>query len=710
MNTYLIISSWFNLFAPLVLVASILTTGQRNAVVTRFIIFLLSIAGWAGSYTIWQLTDDEATALLFCKILTVFPLFVSTSFYDFSLRLGEIRLDWTVLLGYSLAVFFALLTASGFIVDGVTARMGHEFWPNAGIFFESYLILFVGYFLVGVWVLYMNAVSNLGGRSSNSIYILFTCFIGVVGGSTNFPLWYDIPIQPYGNGLVAVYVLLLGYAFNRNRFILIRGDFYKILFSLILHGTLALFYVLTYAFYSFSVGLVVPDGEWLTRYFAAFLISCSLFWGVPRVKFWFERLLEGMFRGGGITALEELASLSRRLADLIEHDELPRLISDALIDKLGIRSTVYMSTDLFVSEYLVEHASGESSPEVKAFSLSHENPLIHYLSEDPRCIVLDDFHEDYDEPIYQELINLRKFLGTSVIVPIFAGHQLYGLILLGTPLKPRVWSSEMVSILYNIGAQIGLNLRSREFERRSIEVDKLVSLGTMAAGLSHEIRNPLVSVQTFASLLGRNKKIENIPADFRSVLIRDIKRIENIVDGVAAFSKNKNHPKSVIRIGQVLDDCLQIHGPNAEQRGVEVVVESNFIWDEEVLCSHDLLVQVFTNLLENSLDALANVAAPRIDFKCVARTTAFSKSRNWIDISISDNGSGVSPSIRDRIFDPFITSKDTGNREEKQGMGLGLAISKRIIENHNGAISVSESEWGGAKFTVSLKVFDVTNE
>ena len=74
--------------------------------------------------------------------------------------------------------------------------------------------------------------------------------------------------------------------------------------------------------------------------------------------------------------------------------------------------------------------------------------------------------------------------------------------------------------------------------------------------------------------------------------------------------------------------------------------------------------------------------------------------------AVSDNGSGIPASIADRIFDPFITSKDTGQREKKGGMGLGLAISKQIIDSHGGAISVSESELGGAKFSLSLKVFE----
>jgi signal transduction histidine kinase len=76
---------------------------------------------------------------------------------------------------------------------------------------------------------------------------------------------------------------------------------------------------------------------------------------------------------------------------------------------------------------------------------------------------------------------------------------------------------------------------------------------------------------------------------------------------------------------------------------------------------------------------------------------------SWVEVAVADNGPGIPKAILSRIFEPFITSKDTGSRDEWMGMGLGLAISKRIIENHNGAISVINALPRGAKFMVSLK-------
>ena len=119
------------------------------------------------------------------------------------------------------------------------------------------------------------------------------------------------------------------------------------------------------------------------------------------------------------------------------------------------------------------------------------------------------------------------------------------------------------------------------------------------------------------------------------------------------------------------------------------------------------LVTVLLNLLDNAWHATDTLSDPRIRIE----SRLYSKGKSqWIELSVSDNGGGIPDSIADRIFDPFITSKDTGSREKKQGMGLGLAISKRIVDNHGGAISVSESDWGGARFTVSLRIFEAPKD
>ncbi|MEM8867447.1 MAG: ATP-binding protein, partial [Verrucomicrobiota bacterium] len=304
-------------------------------------------------------------------------------------------------------------------------------------------------------------------------------------------------------------------------------------------------------------------------------------------------------------------------------------------------------------------------------------------------------------------VEVKRALDISIIVPIFANHEVHGLIFIGQPKTARVTADEEISILFSIGAQIGINQRTRDFERRSNEMDKLVALGTMAAGLAHEIRNPLVSVQTLASVLKSGKSLETVPEDFRNILLRDIKRIASIVEGVALYSYSQEAKKVAVRIGDILRASIEIHEKQALEKGVELRYEP--ATDEEILVrgNFEQLGQVFNNLIENALHAVSEVDDPRVAVSFRRRIVRRLESQSWVEVAVSDNGSGVAKGIIDRIFDPFITSKDTGTREEKKGMGLGLAICKRIIENHEGAITVQNNSDVGAKFIVSLRCINL---
>ena len=265
-------------------------------------------------------------------------------------------------------------------------------------------------------------------------------------------------------------------------------------------------------------------------------------------------------------------------------------------------------------------------------------------------------------------------------------------------------------ILFNVGAQIGINFRTRDFERRASEVDKLVALGTMAAGLAHEIRNPLVSVQTFASMMQSGKSLDRVSEQFKGVLLRDVKRIASIVEGVALYSQNQKGKKAPISINTVLLNSIDIASKLAKEHGVAVRFATIDHLDATVFANLGQLVQVFSNLIENAIQALSGVEAAEIRVAVTPRKAHRGHGQSWVEVAVSDNGPGIPKAILSRIFDPFITSKDTGARDERMGMGLGLAISKRIIENHNGAITVVNAPEGGAEFLVSLKCMNSKDE
>lgn len=708
MNTYLTVSSLVNFVTALLLITFLFSShgSHQSRIKRRYIYLMLSTAGWAGAYFMWRISVTAVEAVFYCKYLMAFALFSPIAFYHFSIDLVAYKPRRMLVAGYVSGCLVAALSFTEYIVAGASAKYGHSFWPDAGSLMWVYLLYFNVYLIASGWMLLKGWRQNVGGRASDCMYVFFTGLVGFIGAGTNFPLWFDLPIQPYGNILVAVYIIILGYGFYSVKISGLQLDLYKVLVGLLLNISATLFYLIVMAMYHVKVGTSLAGGKFWLHVLIGFFSSALIFWGVPKLRFWLERMLDGVFRREQNSALSELKNIPTKLAGLADEQSIAEITSKCLKDTLNVFGVAFYRLIPFESHYRCLHAEGDFFKDTSEYYIDVEDAFIQGLLRKPECLILDQLYADLNEGYYQSLVKIRNDLKVSVIIPVFADHEVLGFLFLGESSQSRVWSEEEESMLFNIGVQIGLNLRTRDLARRSNEVDKLVALGTMAAGLAHEIRNPLVSVQTLASLLRKGKSLDAVSPEFKDVLLRDVKRIANIVEGVALYSQNQNVKKSCIEVQTVVQDSVDICIANSVGSNVEFVFDR--LADEEimVLASFDQLVQVFNNLIENSMHAVEKLETPVIRVSIEKRQMIANRGQSWVEITVSDNGIGVPLAIHDRIFDPFITSKDTGDRVESKGMGLGLAISKRIIENHQGAITLSNNAEGGAKFVVSLQIYD----
>jgi len=703
-NTYLSISSLLNFLASLFLMA-ILYLGRGGSVIRRrFFYFLLTLVGWSGSYFLWRVSSAEAYALLFCQWLTIFSIFIPATLFHFSLAMSGISMPWMLRVGYLSALILALLVPFGLVISGVSAKAGHQYWPDAGLLAPAYIAFFMLYAGLSLAVLVTGKRLHVGRRASDHLFVIFTLFVGFAGGATNFPLWYDLPLQPFGNILVSVYLLMMGYGLLHRRITGLRADYFKAFAGLILSASAALFYILLFTLYRALIDRPIDDRALAKLVILALLVSALVFWGVPRLKTRTERILDGVFRKERISGLNELHGLPTRLSDLVEEDAVLAEAGEAIAAHSGASGVAILTLQSFARHYTCRFGSGRYEALTETLRLPAASPLVERLRYRVECIVFDQIYGELGDPFYQALVGLKREHGVSLIVPIFANHDIYGMILLGDSQSSGSWSEEQVAVLFNIGSQIGLGMRARDFERRSGEVDKLVALGTMAAGLAHEIRNPLVSVQTLVSLMDKGRSVDSLKPEFRKVLVRDVQRIESIVDGVALYSNNHKAKRIPIDVLAVLRESIEINAESAGRADVRIVLETGGLEEVVVLADFDQLVQVFHNLIENAVQALVGTPDPFVQIGAVVRADGPESRRGWVEISVLDNGPGIPESIQGRIFDPFITSKDTGSRESRNGMGLGLAISKRIIETHEGVITVDNDSGPGACFIVSLKL------
>ncbi|HTY23597.1 MAG TPA: PAS domain S-box protein [Desulfomonilaceae bacterium] len=253
------------------------------------------------------------------------------------------------------------------------------------------------------------------------------------------------------------------------------------------------------------------------------------------------------------------------------------------------------------------------------------------------------------------------------------------------------------AILYEDGKEVGsLGIVTDQREKKALESqllrsEKLASLGQLAAGIAHEINQPLTGVLTFAHLLKRKFQSDEQTHKDLEVIVRETTRIREIVKGVLDFARETPMEKEPRHIEQVLDQTLEIVIRQHKFFGITLNKEYDPSVPEVVVDSN-MMQQVFMNIILNALDAMKGAGT---------LTVRTRKRYDWIEVELGDTGCGMPEEILDKIFDPFFTTKAS---TEGTGMGLGLAVTYGIVKNHNGDITVSSKVGSGTTFTVRLPI------
>lgn len=236
----------------------------------------------------------------------------------------------------------------------------------------------------------------------------------------------------------------------------------------------------------------------------------------------------------------------------------------------------------------------------------------------------------------------------------------------------------------------------KETESQLVQTEKIVSLGRLSAGLIHEINNPLNYATTGLYVLRNQgqRLAQESPEEFSEV-VQDInegvQRVKNIVSDLRSFSHPDANNFDAVRLNDVVMASLRFLGNEWKDR---VKIENEV--PDEIQCnaSKNKLTQVFVNLIQNAVDALKSVR-DRVEAPLIRITATRENGR--ILVRIRDNGEGIEPQNLAKIFDPFFTTRDVG-----KGMGMGLSICYRIIQEHRGSITVRSERGKYCEFTLDL--------
>ena len=256
----------------------------------------------------------------------------------------------------------------------------------------------------------------------------------------------------------------------------------------------------------------------------------------------------------------------------------------------------------------------------------------------------------------------------------------------------------------NLGRRIGTLLvlqdvtPIRRLEEDAKRNDRLRAMGEMAAGIAHEIRNPMGGIELFASLLKKDLADQPEQARLADHIISGVRNLDRIISSLLLFARSPEPSRQKCPINDLLRDLMN------DAALIQVPPEIRVRWNlcpegARVAGDQELLTQVFLNSIRNAIQAMPGGGELTLSTRQSETPEADSAERRFITVTVEDTGSGIPPETLQQIFNPFFTTRD-------KGTGLGLAIAHNIIKAHQGTIEVNSTPGRGSRFIFKIPAWE----
>lgn len=266
-----------------------------------------------------------------------------------------------------------------------------------------------------------------------------------------------------------------------------------------------------------------------------------------------------------------------------------------------------------------------------------------------------------------------------------------GVIYIDSSVRNYTYSTDQLRLLTAIGLQAGLAIQNAKLYQAGLQAERMAAIGETTAALSHSIKNILQALRGGADVVEmgiRRNDLNQLNKGWR-VVDRNLEKIYNLTMNLLAYSRPRTPKLEMVNPRKVIDECLELIAPMANEKGVMAVADVD--QDQPAIpVDPDGLHQVLMNLLTNSLEAVNSdegLVRVRCRYDADERATV---------IEVLDNGPGIASSIMPHLFEIFHSTK--GNR----GTGLGLAVARKIVEEHEGTITAESKAGEGTTFTIRL--------
>jgi len=630
------------------------------------------------------------------------------------------RFDWPFFDWLSLLVAVSLpATAQRFF----QAFLGDEAGPpplskltvvGAGVFYMALLIskfvepvhktvwfrtAFLAYVFVGLYlsVLYLYARYRATPSRVEKTRLLYLVIGGIA--TVTASLLEEVPHGPnFGNLFIIVYMYFLSQNLVRYRLL----DLRELLGRMAVLGTLVLSLSVVYGF---LVSWVSPDEQGLF-FFNTLLASAAIVILIEPGRVRIEAAITRLMFQEKFELSRRIEMLRGELANVIDMRALVPRVLAALEDSRRItHASIYLADPDGSGFELAGCVGPRPDPRFDAithrafFERLRRTGVITIEGIEREVAARRPVSTEEQESMQLILRTLEQMNG-SVALGFSSEDQLLGALVIRDERLREAYSTDEIELFRSVANSIGITLQNSQVYERMKERDRLAALGQMAAGLAHEIRNPLGSIKGAAQYLqpgqaGATSNREDTRA-FLDIIIEEVNRLNKIVSQFLDYARPYRGEQKQLEVAEVLKKTLALFAKEAADHGKVEIITDFADRMPPVRADAEQLVQVFLNLSLNALQAMQTGGKLWIS-TALRRSTRRGAVAAFLEIRFRDSGVGIPAGDLKNLFIPFFTTKE-------KGTGLGLPISQRIIENHGGTIEVRSQPGEGATFTVLLPI------
>lgn len=623
----------------------------------------------------------------------VFVIFIPSTFTHFILTLTKADSNKKIILGnYLISSFLCTTAYTKLFASDIGPFLVFPYWLKPRFLFGIHTIHFFANVIYAHFLM-IQTIKNQSGIFRNQIlYVFIGTAIGYSAGAINYLTWYRIPVGPFLNPLVSIFVAFAGYAIYKYRLMDINLVFRS--------GLIFLPYVVISVVVFVTINILFHRLPWLNMGGIVLLILST-----PFIYQYLERhsraVVDSTIYKNKFVYVEKLEEFIDGIPFIPREKDLFKKTVETSSEALGVKKIAIFTYDAVSDDYLLRDQLGLDKQE--GFSIPSNNGIVSWLKKNREVFVKEEMEKVMGKDELRSIEEVMMQLGASVCIPVMLKETLTGIITLGEKTSGGMYSHIDTRILHRLGNQLALALDykrmevefRKEHELAVITRNRLNAITTMSYGLADRINNYLMSITVFlGEFTEMLKQFEDkLPDKIKESLkthysassggldkmIRLSREITNICKS-QGLNMQLYEPKIIMDIvSEVIEDLK----PATENK--EIKMDKRIEGTPPSSCfDREAIKKVLWHLIQNSIHAILEGKKGLINVKVAGPITR--EEREFLRIIVEDNGIGIPRENVENIFNPFFTTKGTSG-----GLGLGLTICQFIVNQHEGIIEVVHS-------------------